>query len=202
MTTFQNMRDRVIEYTKRPELTALTDNAIKMATLRAHQVDFFPRDQQNQVLTYIIPTGNQLFVDIPTIFTTIPLLRTPDFMQSEDLITLQPTENLEHVTEFKNFYDEYNVLKSSVFTQMGEALRARFAGATGRARLFYYKNPDVAVATYASWIADLHQEELAMWAAGIIWARSGFQEQAQITQRDYVLPFKELLITSYLSSKV
>lgn len=202
MTTFAEMQAQVIVYTKRPELVSLTDSAIRMATLRAHQVDFFNRDQRNQLLNYTPPVGNELFTDIANIYTTIPLLRTPDFMQSEDSLTFQPTENLEHVLEYKDFYDQYNELRSSVFTMMGTTLRARFASATGRARLFYYQNPDVASATYSSWIADLHKEELAMWAAGIIWARSGMQELAQQVQRDYVVPFKELLVTSYLTRKV
>lgn len=202
MTTFAEMRTKVIDLTKRPELVALTDYAIRMATLRAHAVDFFPRDQASTVFTYTIPSGNTLFVDITNLYTVAPLFRTADFLQGEDSVTLNPAENLEYVSDYKDFYDEYNVLRSSVFTQMGENIRARFIGATGRARLFYYKNPDVAVATYASWIANLHSDELAMWAAGIIWQRTGFQEQASTVSRETIPQFKDILITSYLSSKV
>jgi len=222
-TTFQNMRDSVISLTKRPELVSVTDMAIRMATIRAHHTDFFPRDQANLVLpVFTIPQGNTLFVDFATIFTTVARLRTPDFLQGEDITTLNPVENLEFVADFKNFWDESatsqqwqiptdgrdvfgltpNTLRNSVFTLMGDTLRARFMQPTGRARLFYYTNPDTAIATYASWIADTYPDELAKWAAGIVWARSGFTEQAQLTQRDDVMPFKELLVASHLSSKV
>lgn len=200
MTTFAEMQTAVIALTKRPELTALTDLAIRTATLRAHQVDFFPRDQDSFVFTYTV-NSSEVFTDLTGIHTSIPLLRTPDFMQSEDTLTLQPSENLEYLTSFKDFWDDDNVRRTSVFTQIGSTLRCSFAGATGRARLFYWKNPNVASLTYSSWIADLYPDELAYWAAGIVWARSGFQEIAQQAQLQ-VQGFKDLLVTSHLSSKV
>lgn len=201
MTTFQEMRDEVISNTKRPELVSLTDSAIKMATLRAHHVDFFPRDATNYLIQYALPVANQLFVDVTGIYGTLPLFRTPDFLQGEDSTTFIPNENLEYVVDYKNFWDEYNCLRSSVFTVIGDTLKVRFCGPTGRARLYYYKNPDVSTTDYSSWIADKHKEDLAKWAAAIVWARSGFQEIAatmQVTVND----FKSLLVESYLSSKV
>ncbi len=200
MTTFAEMQTAVQALTKRPELTALTDLAIRTATLRAHQVDFFPRDQASFVFTYTV-NPSEVFTDLTGIHTSIPLLRTPDFLQSEDTLTLQPSENLEYVGSFKDFWDHDNVRRTSVFTQIGSTLRCSFAGATGRARLFYWQNPDVSSAGYSSWIADLYKDELAYWAAGIVWARSGFQEIAQQAQLQ-VQGFKDLLVTSHLSSKV
>lgn len=200
MTTFADMQTAVIAQTKRPELVAITDNAIRMATLRAHNVDFFSRDEGSQLLTYT-PDSTALFVDIANIYATIARLRTPDWLQAEDIVApYRPTENLEYVTTYKDFWDVDNLLKSSVFTLMGSTLRVKFQVQTGRAKLYYYQNPDTATATYSSWIADAHPEEVAMWAAGIIWARTGFQEQAQAVQTS-ILSFKDLLITSYLSSK-
>lgn len=200
MTTFADMQTAVIAQTKRPELVAITDNAIRMATLRAHNVDFFSRDEGSQLLTYT-PDSTALFVDIANIYATIARLRTPDWLQAEDIVApYRPTENLEYVTTYKDFWDVDNLLKSSVFTLMGSTLRVKFQVQTGRAKLYYYQNPDTATGTYSSWIADAHPEEVAMWAAGIIWARTGFQEQAQAVQAS-ILSFKDLLITSYLSSK-
>jgi hypothetical protein len=202
MTTFLDMQSQVNVYTKRPELVSLTDSAIRMATLRAHQVDFFSRDQLNGALAYTVPSSGQPYVDIAGIYTTFPKLRTPDFMQSLDATTLYPSENLEYVVDFKNFWDEWNILRSSVFTLLGSTLRMSSAANTGRLQLYYYGNPDVTTLGYSSWIADLYKEELAMWAAAIVWMRSGFQEIAQQSQVNSIMPFKEMLITSHLSSKI
>lgn len=201
-TTFQDMRDAVIAKTKRPEQVALTDSAIRMATVRAHSVDFFPRDLASFVATYAVPSGVQTFVDITDIYTTAPLLRTPNYMIGEDASSFQPNEILEYIAEVKEFWDNDNQIRTSVFTQMGENLRVRFAGPTGRAAVYYYKLPDTSEATYSSWIANAHKDELAFWAAGIVWARSGFMEQARLTKEEHVNPFKDFLVTSYLSSKV
>jgi len=201
-TTFQNMRDAVIAKTKRPELVAVTDSAIRMATLRAHGVDFFPRDLSSFVATYTVPSGLQIFVDIPNIYTSAPLLRTLNYMVGEDAVSLQPVEILEHKNELKDFWDVDSQLLTSVFTQLGENIRARFGNPTGRATVYYYRNPDIAELTYSSWIADMHIDELAQWAAGIVWSRTGFLEQASDTQKQHVMPFKDYLVTSYLSSKV
>lgn len=202
MTTFQDMRDAVVVLTKRPELATLTDTAIRVATLRAHQVDFFQRDYASLPLTYTVPTGNVQFVDIPDLYTSAPLFRTPEFLQGLDSTTLVPCENLEYVNSYKDFWDEYNELKSSAFTQMGDTLKVRFAAATGKATLYYYKNPDVATATYSSWIADTYKEDLSQWAAAIVWNRTGFQEIGQTTMQQQVVPFQSLLVESHLTRKI
>ena len=198
--TFAEMQSAVNDLTKRPELVAVTNLAIRTATLRAHAVDFFPRDRASFALTYTPPTSTA-FVDISGLYTSIPLLRTAEFLQSEDTLSLAATENLEYIQSVEQFWDEDNVRRYSVFTQIGDALRCSFAGATGRARLWYYVNPNVSSDCYNSWIADLYKDELAYWAAGIVWARSGFQEQAQQTQM-HVTAFKDLLISSHLAAVV
>lgn len=202
MTTFVEMQGLVNSFTKRPELVTLTNNAIRMATLRAHQVDMFPRDVGNALLTYTPYSGNEIYVDIPNIWDSTPLLRTPNFLQSLDASSGVPKEILGHVVDYKDFWDEWNCLKNSVFTLLGETLRLRSLANTGKAQFYYYKNPNVTDVGYSSWIANLHAEELAMWAAAIVWMRSGFQEIAQQAQLNSITPFKEMLVASYLSSKV
>lgn len=202
MTTFVELRDLVYGLTKRPELAGLTALAIRQATLRAHQVDFFQRDARNAVLTYTPPVASELFVTIPNIYSLAARLRTPDFLQGQDVLTLLPHENLEYVNSYKEFWDEYNELRCSRFTLQGEDLLVRFAGATGRAVLYYYVNPVVTDAGYSSWIADEYPEEVAQWAAAIVWNRSGFQEIAQTTMNGIVIPFQAMLVESHLTRKI
>jgi hypothetical protein len=200
MATFAEMITAVTDITKRPELVTLTKQAVRQATLRAHHTDFFPRDRDSAVLTYT-PSSTASFIDIPGIYAAIPQLRTPEFLQSEDVSTQAPTENLEFLNSFKDFWDDQGIRKLSVFTQQGESLRCSFASATGRARLWYYLNPVVSDAAYSSWIANAHIEEVAQWAAGIIWARTGFTEQASQAQTS-VEAFKADLQSSYLMNKI
>jgi len=199
-TTFSDLTALVYGITKRPELVALTEAAVRTATLRAHHVDFFPRDRSSMVLTYTPPTSGS-FADIAGVYTQAPLFRAPEFMQSEDATTQVATENLDWVTSFKDFYDEYNQVKQSVFTFIGETLKASLASATGRARLFYYANPTVTSVGFSSWIANLHPDEVAQWAAGIVWARTGNQEMANQAQ-EAVNMFKGDLVASYLMNKI
>jgi hypothetical protein len=198
--SFSDMTALVNAITKRPELVTLTEAAVRTATLRAHHTDFFHRDRDSVVLTYTVPASGS-FVDIAGVYTSAPQLRAAEFMQSEDATTFTATENLEWVTSFKNFFDDTNVAKLSVFTVLGETIKASFASATGRARLFYYKNPVVTNAAYASWIADAHSDEVAMWAAGIVWARTGNQEMAREAQTAVEM-FKADLLASYLMNKI
>lgn len=200
--TFQDMRDLVNAYTKRPELVAITDSAIRLATMRAHQVDFFSRDQRNLLITYTPPTTNELYTDIADIYTSAANLRTPYFIQVEDSTTFLPVENLKFVSDYRDFYDVYNQVQDSIFTLLGTSLRIRAYTSTGRCRFFYYVNPVTTEVDYSSWIADQHSDELALWAAAIVWARSGFQEIAKSMQTDVINPFKDMLVTSYLTSKV
>lgn len=202
MTTWLDMQNRVYELTKRPELVTLTVAAIKMATIRAHHVDFFPRDYASAVLNYTLPSGNDIFVDVPNIYTTIPLLRTPDFLQGEDASTLRPNENLAYLKSYQEFWGEDNELQYSHFAQVGTTLKCLFSSPTGRAKLYYYQNPNTSdTDQYSSWIADMYQNEVAMWAAGIIWARSGNQEMAKNAQ-SFIEGFKDLLVESHLTSKI
>jgi len=200
VTTFAEMQSLVIGITKRPELVTMTDLAIRTATLRAHHTDFFPRDRASALFSYTLPTTSA-FVDIANIFATAPQLRIPEWLQGEDPATQQPTEILDYLNSYKEFWDDDNVRKTSVFCQIGESFRVSFASATGSARLWYFKNPIVSAAGYSSWIADTYDMELAQWAAGIVWARTGLQEQANNAQAQ-VMAFKDMLVSSHMTSKV
>jgi hypothetical protein len=122
-------------------------------------------------------------------------------MQCIDTTTLVPTENLEY-RELDDLYDSDNTLRTSMYTMIGDTLRVYPVSATGRLATYYYRNPVTSAVGYSSWIADLYPDDLAMWAAAIVFARTGFAEMAQDFQRNHVQPFKEQLIASHLLANV
>ena len=200
MTTFAEMETLVVGQTRRPEVTAVTQAAIRTATLRAHHTDFFNRDLATGTLTYT-PSTSAVFYDFASISTTLLRMRAFQLMQSVDVTTGVPSENLGY-RELQDLYDSDNVLRTSMYTMIGDTLRVYPVAATGRMSAYYYKNPVTTEAGYSSWIANEYPDELAMWAAAIVFARTGFAEMAQDFQRTHVAPFKELLVASHLLATV
>lgn len=200
MATFAEIEALVLEQTRRPEIPGITRAAIKSATLRAHHVDFFPRDKAEGDLVYT-PVSGATYYDVMNVSTVLPRLRAPNFVLCLDSATFTPVEKLEY-RDSDDLWDNDGQRRTSVYTLLGDTLRAYPLIATGRLQVNYFRNPIVAQLTYASWIADTYPEEIAMWSAGIVWARTGFTEMAKDTQDNHVKPFKELLIASHLFGNV
>jgi len=200
MTTFAELETLVLEQTRRPEVSAVTKAAIKSATLRAHHVDFFPRDLNTSLLTYT-PSSTAVLYDFPNIQNTLIRLRSIQFIQGIDAATSTPVENLEYRTA-DDLFDSDGNRRAHMYTLIGATLRIYPTNATGAATAFFFQNPNVTEAQYSSWIADTYPEELAMWAAAIVFARTGFVEMAKQFNDTHIVPFKEMLIDSHLLGTV
>jgi hypothetical protein len=200
MTTFAELEALVVAQTRRPEVPDITRAAIQNAVLRAHHVDFFPRDLRSAPITYT-PSSGAIYYDVPDLSSTLSRLRALKFLQSLDNATFAPVEKLEY-RESDDLYTSDLTRRQSMYTLIGDTLRVYPQAATGRLEAFYYQNPAVGTGTLTSWIADTYPDDLAMWAAGIVFSRTGFAEMARDVQETHVKPFKELLISSHLLGTV
>lgn len=199
MTTFAELETLVVAQTRRPEVPAVTQAAIRTATLRAHQTDFFPRDLTPANLSYT-PLSTAVFYDLPDLPSLLPKLRSLQTLKCVDSL-LRPVEILEY-RELQDLYNSDNYMRPSVYTLIGDTLRIYPQLPTGYLSVTYYKNPVTSEVGYSSWIANEYPDELAMWAAAIVFARTGFAEMASGFQQTHVQPFKELLISSHLLGSV
>lgn len=200
MTTFAELESLVVAQTRRPEVSAVTQAAIRTATLRAHHTDFFNRDLAMGTLSYT-PSSSASFYDFTDVSSTLVRMRAFQLVQSVDSITSVPVETLEY-RELQDLYDSDNVRRASMYTMIGDTLRLFPAAATGQFAIYFYKNPVTTDLGFSSWIADNYPDELAMWAAAIVFARTGFAEMAADFQKTHVVPFKELLVSSHLLNTV
>jgi len=128
-------------------------------------------------------------------------MRAFQLLQCVDATTNVPSENLGY-RELQDLYDNDNVLRTSMYTMIGDTLRVYPITATSKLAAYYYRNPVTTTVDFSSWIADLYPDELAMWAAAIVFARTGFAEMANDFQKTHVAPFKELLVSSHLLATV
>lgn len=199
MTTFAELRELTIELTKRPELVALTESAVRTATLRAHHTDFFRRDLTQTTLNYTA-LPDVYFYDFPNLTTTLPRLRT---MKNVYGVTAEghQIEQLEY-RESDDLYNSDGNYRRYVYTLIGDTLRVYPDLPTGILHVYYFVNPDVSSAGFTSWIANVYPDDLAGWAAAIVMARTGFLEIAKNYQDTYVKPLQEQLIASHLLATV
>jgi hypothetical protein len=201
MTTFAELYALTLVHTKRPELQALTESAIRVATLRAHHVDFFRRDLKAQQLIYAVnPTS--MFYDFPDISATLlPRLRSIKNVYSMTQDGLHQIEQLEY-RETDDLYNADGEPRRYIYTLIGETLRCFIDMPTGVVDVYYFANPVVTSAGFNSWVARDYPDDLAAWAAAVVFARTGFLDMAGQYQRDYITPFKEQLIASHLLGSV
>ncbi len=201
MTTLSELYDLTLIHTRRPELQTLTESVIRIATLRAHHVDFFPRDLRVAQLNY----------------STVPSLPYWDFPDAGSVLlprwrTIKGIFGLAAGGQFRieelewretgDLYSSDGQLRSHIYTLLGDTLRCYFCAPTGLAEVYYYANPITSTAGYSSWIADTYPDELAAWAATIVFSRTGFLEMAAKYMNDHVIPFKETLLASHLTAEV
>lgn len=200
MITFAELETLVVDQTRKPEVPAITKAAIRAAVLRAHHVDFFPRDLALVQLDYA-PSSSSYFYDFTSVYNTIPRLRVIQLLQSVDPIMLIAVEELEFRVP-DDLYDQTGAMRAHMYTMIGDTLRVYPLAATGKFSVYHYQNPIVTATGLSSWIADTYPDEIAMWAAAIVLARTGFAEMAADMQKTHVQPFKELLISSHLLATV
>lgn len=199
MTTFAEMVTLTTSLTRRPELIAQTQAAVRTATLRAHHVDFFRRDLATGNLTYTqVPEA--YYYDFPLLSNLLPNLRTVKTVYGVNHQGHQ-IEQLEY-RDTDDLYDSDGHPRRYMFTLIGDTLRCYFDMPSGQAQVFYFKNPVVTEIGYTSWIADTYPDDLAGWAAAIVLARTGYLEMASRYQEDYVKPLKESLVASHLLATV
>lgn len=200
MTTFAELYDLAVEQTRRPELQAITEAAVRTAVLRAHHFDFFPRDLQEGAVVYT-PSSNAWQYDIPSLGTLLPRYRAIKGLLGTEPVTGRPIEQFEF-RETDDMYTTDGERRSHVYTLLGTTLRIVPAQATGTLLVYYYQNPDVSQDTFNSWIADTYPEQVAMMAATAVWSRTGFREQANSAEETWNQPFKEMVISSHLLGNV
>lgn len=201
MTTFAELYDATLAVTRRPELVVQTKAAISLAVMRAHHANFFPRDEVRSPVTYT-PSQTTPYNSLENIYTDFwPRLRSIHYIQNVSLDSFIVMETLE-AWDQKQIKDEYNVTKRGVYTVIGTELRMYSNYPTGRADVYYFQNPLTSESSFESWIADMHPEEVAQWAAATLFSRTGYLEQAAAIIEQHIMPFKELLNASYMLSEV
>lgn len=153
----------VYSLTGRPDLVAETAIAVKSATLKAHQYDFYDRD--------IVETGIQFnaaaILQSLEYKELLPRWRALKYLRKYEPIGDTPGDFFE-IIPVEKVLDSYKVTRENVAYLAGLVIQIRSSEELQYCLLGAYVNPDITVATFSSWIAQDHPYAIVYEAAATI----------------------------------
>ena len=164
----------VYTLTNRPDLVGETALAVKAATLKAHQLDDWIKDFQEQSISFSASDYYQT-LDYKSIF---PLWRKPRYIR---ILSSSGTPGavLEYIVPEK-VIDNFGANRTDVFYIAGADVQIRTLAQQQYFAVGYYSNPDVTVSGFNSWIADDHPFAITYEAVATVFKTIGYDEQVPI----------------------
>lgn len=175
---FTELLNEVYSLTNRPDLTSLSISAIKAATLKMHQTDFYSKDIAELQITL---GSSAKYIYSFDYISAVPNLRALKYVRKLDS-TGAPAEFF-HVITPEEVVDSYNVVRADVCYVAGRILEIRSSTTFTKMILAAYVSPIVVETSYSSWIADLYPYAIVFEAARIIFKATGFDEQSSAFER-------------------
>lgn len=169
--TFTALLDDVYTLTNRSDLVAETTVAVRVATLKLHQSDFYPRDLVESRVQFSAADYFQALA-YKSLF---PGWRALSYARKYE--SGAPTEVLEIISP-TNILDSYSVEKENVCYVAGAVLQIRSLTQINEVLVGFYQNPVTLPDTYASWIADVYPFAIVLEAAATVFKMIGKDEEA------------------------
>lgn len=176
MAIFDDLVTDVYTITKRPDLISDTEAAVKAATLKVHQLDYFSQDL---VLASELDLGSSDYQHSYNYVSGLTNFRRLKYISRLDTTgDLLEDGTFLDIIEIDEMLDTYGIMRKDIAYTAGNAIVIRAEVDFRYALIAYYKLPIVIKATYASWIADSFPNSIVYEAARRIFLTIGYQEQS------------------------
>lgn len=179
MATFTDLCNDVYTITNRPDLIGETQLAVKAATLKVHQSDFYFRDLFETGITFPTSDFNQQF-DPKAV---VPLFRALKYLRRYDNSGSGKAAEFFKILTPGELLDSYNNDKTGVAYMAGTSLNIKSATSFQYALLGVYLNPDITQIGFTSWVAVDHPYAIVFEAARLLFKQIGFDEQSSAFER-------------------
>ena len=171
--TFDELVTEVYSLTNRPDLVAETKLAVKAATMKAHQTDFYSKDIYETYVDLGDTASYSFSLDYITLisnFRALSYIRTLDssLAVAAFLEVISPLEVL----------DRYGATRLNVAYIAGRVIEMKAATTFSKCILGCYVLPVVTEAGYTSWIAQLYPYAIVFEAARVVFKTIGYAEQS------------------------
>ena len=165
--TLEELQNEVILLTSRPDLVDRTLQAVKSATLKMHQREFWRRDLKEVGIQFDLADYLQSF----DIYEFIPKFRSIAYLRKYNADLLK-------VIEPEQVFDYSGSERTNVCYLAGNILQIKSSDPATYFLLGYYAHPDVTTEGWDSWIAKEFPSAIIYEAATTIAASIGYQEIA------------------------
>lgn len=177
MATFTELLSDVYTLTNRPDLVNETKLAVKAATLKAHQSDFYYKDLHETGVSF----SSSSYVQGLEYRTILPRFRSLKYIRKTD-VNGTPGKFLDPIAPALAL-DVYGIAREDVYYAAGELIQIKSSTELQYILLGCYLNPDVAESTYSSWVAIDHPYYIVYEAAITIFKTIGQDEQAAVYKK-------------------
>ncbi len=174
MASFTELLSDVYTITNRPDLVAETKLAVKAATLKAHQSDFYYKDLYETGVQFSSADYNQV-LEFRTLF---PRFRSNKYIRKTDA-TGVPGDFLSLITPALSL-DRYGSQREDVYYAAGDVIQIKSSTQLQYILFGCYLNPDITESGYSSWVALDHPYYIVFEAAVTIFKTIGQDEAAAV----------------------
>ncbi len=174
MATFTELCDDVYTLTNRPDLIAETKLAVKAATLKIHQSDFYFKDIYETGISFSTADYNQQI----EYRTLISRYRGLKYIRKTD-VSATPGDFLSIITPAQ-VLDQYGIANEDICYVAGEVIQIKSSTELQYAIFGCYLNPNLVEASYSSWVALDHPYAIIYEAATTVFKAIGYDEQASV----------------------
>lgn len=181
---FTEILTEIYNITSRPDLVDLTKTAVKAATLKAHQTDFYSKDIYELSLQFT----EKKFIHSLDYISKIPNYRALKYMRNYDTVSSEPGKFFTVITP-EEVLDKYNRELLDICYVAGRVIEIRSSIEFDTILVGCYVLPNVVEAEYSSWIAELYPyvivHEAARFVFGSIALQAESKFQAQLVSEQY-----------------
>jgi len=190
------LQQEVYTITNRPDLVNETLTAIRSATLKLHQLDYFYKDVFETGVVFIAPAYKQQ-LDYRAL---IPQWRALKYLRRTDSQGMDTGPFFEIVTVPELTIDQYQTNRDNICYVAGSLIQIRSSTEFQYAILGCYVNPNITVSGYNSWIALDHPYAIVFEAAASVFKMIGETDQFAAYTR-LAMEHQELLKISNIQAQ-
>ena len=171
--TFNELLAEVYILTNRPDLVAETKSAIRAATLKMHQTDFYSKDIYETYITL----GTAAYVHSIDYISLINNLRSFKYVRKID--SSGEAAAFIEILSPEELFDSYRQAKVDVAYVAGRVLEIKSSTEVDKLLLACYIRPVVTDSGFSSWVAEQYPYAIVYEAARVVFKTIGYDEQSR-----------------------